>query len=137
MSGLANITLQDAQTTPASHIFVPVRHSDKEFVWRDSTAGLTVLSAPMFSLSVLPTKDRSLERYREKIILPALETLTSSAASGYVAAPKVAYTLSKISDYIIPSRATEAQRKDLVKFGTGVCTASQISDALYYGLLPY
>jgi hypothetical protein len=137
MSAIASIVLDDAQTTPVSHSFLPVSHSNREFIWRDSTVGLTVLSAPVIHLIVLPSKDKSIERYREKIILPTLETLTSSAASGYQAAPKIAYTLQKISDYIIPSRATEEQRKDLVKYGRLISTSTQFIDVLYYGLLPY
>jgi len=137
MAALGNFTMNDGQTTPVAHTFEPVSHSLTEFVYRDNATGLTVLSAPMCVLAVLPSKDKSIERYREKIILPALETLTSSAASGYQAAPKLAYSLSKISDYVIPSRATLAQRKDLVAFGAALPNITQFQNVYYYGTRPY
>lgn len=137
MAALAAITLYDALGTPVAHVFQPVNHNGKEFVWRDSTTGLTILSAPVLSLIVMPSKDKNLERYREKIILPAVETVTGQNAQGYTAAPKLAYTLTKISDYILPIRATDQQKKDLVKYGQNFSANAQITDALYSSILPY
>jgi hypothetical protein len=114
-----------------------VNHNGKEFSWRDSTAGLTVLSAPMLFLIVLPSKDKTVERYREKIVIPAVETITGQNSAGYTAPPKLAYTLQKISDYILPVRATEQQKKDLSKYGRLLPGIGQFQDALIYSILPY
>jgi len=137
MSALQAIVLPDALATPVNHTFDPVSHSFTEFVWRDNTAGLTVLSAPTISLIVLPSKDKNIERYREKTVLPVLETITGSNSSGYTAAPRLGYTLQKIADSVIPSRATLQQRKDLAKFAGQLYAQGQFSDALYYGLRPF
>lgn len=137
MAALTTIVLNDALGTPVAHNFVPINHNGKEFLWRDNTAGLTILSAPIISLTVLPSKDKSLERYRERIVLPAVETVTGQNSQGYTAAPKLAYSLTKVSDYILPIRATEQQKKDLLKFGQNVSVNSQFSDSLLYGMLPF
>lgn len=137
MAALATITLMDDLTTPIAHIFNPVRHDAKEYVWRDGTAGLTILSAPTVSLVSLPTKDKSVERYREKIILPAVETITGQNAQGYTAAPKLAYSLMKVSDYVLPIRATDQQKKDLIKYGQNLSLNTQFSDALLFGIMPF
>lgn len=134
MASFAALTVNDYSAT--AHVFSPVSNNGREAIWRDGTAGLTVLSAPIISLVVLPSKDRSLERYRVKIVLPAVETITGSNAQGYTASPKLAYQLQVTADFVIPSRATEAQRKDLRTFLVNAVAASQISDTLFYGLRP-
>jgi hypothetical protein len=135
MAALADMSLTDAASV--AHVFKHKNHNGKDFIWADSTAGLTSLSAPVISMHVLPSKDKTLERYRIKVSLPALETLTSSAASGYQAAPRVAYSLNYTGDYVIPSRATLAQRKDLTAFPTHVHLQGQFTDTLWYGNLPF
>lgn len=137
MSALADITLMDALGTPVAHVFKPINHNGKDFTWRDGTSGLTVLSAPFFVITILPSKDKTLERYRERIVLPAVETVTGQNAQGYTAAPKLAYSLTKVSDYIMPVRATEQQKKDLLKYGQNLSANAQVSDLLLYGISPY
>lgn len=135
MAALGNLNIVDGAAV--NHVFTHRNHNGKDFIWADSTAGLTSMSAPIYQVSVLPAKDKNLERYRQKVSIPAMETLLASSASGYQAAPKVAYSLGSICDYLIPTRATLAQRKDLVAFTTGSTGNAQIQDILYYGNLPY
>jgi len=79
----------------------------------------------------------SLEKIRVKVVIPALETATGNNADGYTAAPRLAYSLASVQDFIVPLRATTAQRKDLVAFTRNAIANAQITDALYDGVRPY
>lgn len=137
MAALTTIVLYDALATPVAHNFVPISHSQKDFVWREKLDGLSVLSSPTVSLHVLPSKDKSLERYRVKCFLPVVETVTGANAYGYTAAPKLAYSLMASSDYIMPQRSTVQQRLDLLKYTKNVLDNTQFSEAFIYGILPF
>lgn len=140
MAQLATLSVFDSQATPVAHVFAPANHSASDFIWRE-TGTSSVLNAMVLTLSKLPMKKGSdLEKSRVKLVMPVLETITGSNSSGYTAAPRLAYTLQSIVDFITPTRATSSQRTDLVKFTRQFITESgypQISDATIGSSWPY
>lgn len=140
MAQLATLQMFDSQATPVAHVFAPASHSSTDFVWRETNTS-SVLNAMLLTLSRLPMKKGSdLEKSRVKLVMPVLETITGSNSSGYTAAPRLAYTLQGIVDFIMPARATTVQRTDLVKYVRQVITESgysQISDATINNSWPY
>jgi len=137
MSAITNILLYDGQTTPVQQTFAPLSHSKDEYIWRQ-TGVSSVLASALVSLIFLKVKgNASLEKVRVKTIIPALETATGNNADGYTAAPRLAYTLASIQDFILPMRATTAQKKDIVAFSRNAIANVQITDALYDGVRPY
>lgn len=140
MSAFTTMSILDAQATPVSHSFSPLDHSNDTYTWRETGTG-SVLSAMVISFAKLKAKAGSgLERYRLKLFVPVLETVTGSNSLGYTAAPRLGYSLQANVDWIIPSRATTQQRTDLVKYLRQLCTEAgytQISDATTLGLMPF
>jgi len=137
MSAITSMTLNDGQATPVAHTFVPLQHAKDEYVWRESGVS-SVLASTVVSLVFLRVKgNASLEKIRLKVIVPALETATGNNADGYTAAPKLAYSLNSIQDFIMPSRATQQQRKDIVAYARNLAANVQVTDALYDGVRPY
>jgi len=137
MSAITSMTLNDGQATPVAHTFVPLSHSPNEYMWRESGVS-SVLAAVIVSMVFLKVKgNASLEKIRLKTSVPALETATGNNADGYTAAPKLAYNLASIQDFIMPLRATQQQRKDVVAYARNLAANAQVTDALYDGLRPY
>lgn len=139
MAAIANIVINDGQGTPAAHTFNPVSHSGSSYVYRE--AGTTsLLAAAIITLSQLPVKGAGgVEKFRKRIVVPALETATGQNSSGYTAGPKIAYTLQNIEDFIVPSRATLAQRSDIFAYSRNLNAVAQTqwSDMVLTGQNPY
>jgi hypothetical protein len=138
MAAFANISLQDGQATPVTHVFAPFDHSNDTYQWRETATG-SVLSAAVISLAKLKAKvGAGLEKFRLKVYVPVLETVSGVNALGYTAAPRLAYSLQSQSDFICPSRATTQQRVDLVTYTRNLMatSATQIQDAITLGLMP-
>lgn len=115
-------------------VFNPATHSASSYMWREN--GVTILAANVISLQMLPSKDKSLARYRLKIISPALEVVTGANAQGYTAAPKLAYNVTSSSDFGMPNRASSTQKLDVIAFNKNVLSQAQVTDLLVNGLAP-
>jgi len=138
MAQFAGFSIYDGQATPVLKPFAAVDHLNDVWIWRD-TAASSVLAAVVVTLTRLKVKGNSnMERYRKKIVIPALETATGANSSGYTAAPRIAYTLQSIEDIIIPSRATVPQRKDLIAFSSNLnnIAMTQLADVYQTGVMP-
>lgn len=136
MPAFATMTIDDGQSTPVTHSFVAIDHGNGNFIWRESGT-TSVLGAAVMTLTKLKVKGNStLEKYRVKTIIPALETATGQNSDGYTAQPRIAYTLNSIQDFVVPLRASEAQRKDLIAYSMNVLDQGQIASALHSSIMP-
>jgi len=138
MAAFGNVTIYDALATPVLHTLSPMSNNGETCIWRESAAS-SVLAAIVLQMSRIKVKSNSgLERFRLKLIVPALEVVTGSNSSGYTAAPRLAYTLQAVTDYTIPSRASTQQRTDIMKYVRQVNTetTAQFGDAVILGLMP-
>jgi hypothetical protein len=96
MSSIANIVSYDGAGTPASHTLVPegIKRSDKDVLtafWREQNAGLPFIA----QVAVEATQQRlpsGIWRVGYRVMVPVMESVSGQNASGYTAAPKVAYT---------------------------------------------
>lgn len=133
MSQIANIAIQDGQGTPVTHTFYPLRSGDKS-TWRENQAGLSLIGQGIVDMSV---KQGPLNKVRLVLELPALETATGANASGYTAAPKVAYSNKAIVELFLPARGTAAQRKDLRVLLSNLLKDATILDSVENLNVPY
>lgn len=133
MSAIANIAIQDGQATPATHTFYPVA-SGNDSVWRENQSALPLVGQGTVHQTLKLDSKTGLNRVRLVLDVPALETATAANSQGYTAAPKVAYSNRVTVEFILPSRGTAAQRKDLrvmlsnlIKDGTIVDTIDSLN----------
>lgn len=112
MSAQTNLVLNDGQSTPVAKTFSQ-RGADMNLaVWKDITSGISI-GFPAITIS---NKERpgsnGTYRVEARVILPVLETI-SGDAGGYLAVPKVAFTMFGKVELVSPNRATVQNRKDL------------------------
>lgn len=137
MAALANFNLLDFASV--NHPFTPISHSQTNATFRE-TGLSSSLAAAVVTLDKLKVKGSGgMEKFRCKIYQPVLEAELAANAEGYTAAPKVAYSLSLTSEIIVPLRATDTQRKDLLAMGKSAIssTCTIVYDAFVSGIMPY
>lgn len=137
MSALANITINDGQATPVAHTFTVTEHGKGFATYRETGVSSLLAACVITVLNVKTKLNSGLEKYRIKIMLPAMEVVTGSNSSGYTAAPKLAYSLQSTQEFIIPLRATDAQRKDIRAYTAAITSNSQVFDLIVSGVMPY
>lgn len=138
MADIANLSLGDGLATPVNHVFTPVTSnmgSSGVAMWRDSTSGLTILSAPRITLRNGVVDPRTyLRRVRGAVEIPVMEVITGQNSAGYSAAPRVAHTVTLKFEAIVNARATEQQIKDARVFLGGALYSAPFIDAIDRGI---
>lgn len=129
MAALANITINDAATTPVAHTFNPSRNGDV-FVWEDRSGGIPAGYHRITLQQRGPTKDSKAMKYTLRIWHKTLEQTSASTATGIQPAPTEAYSCFFAGDFTMPMRATEQNRKDLVAFVTNGLANALLKNAL-------
>jgi len=135
MSTAANIAIQDGQATPVTHTFYPIQTTDP-VIYRESLASTPTIGQGLISLS-LKDNGNGLTKVAITKRLPALETATGANPDGYTAAPKEAYTHQVKLEFILPSRGTVDQRKDLRVLAMNLLAEAQIIDLIDELRKPY
>lgn len=115
MSAQANIVAFDGASTPVSHTFQPAGQT-KDPVngivaeWREIIA-----TVPTYAQANLKTSQKLLKsgvwRVAVQVNVPVMESVSGQNASGYTAAPKVAYVNSCSFVCYFHERATTAERR--------------------------
>lgn len=136
MSAIAKIAIQDGAATPVTHTFSPVQ-SDPDAIYRENQASLPLIGQGRVVIAFRSRPADALQRVRVQLELPVLETATSANSSGYTAAPKVAYTVTAVTDLILPARSTAAQRRDLRILLSNALLNDQVVDAIENLNRPY
>lgn len=127
MSQIAPISVADGKATPATHVFNPVTSAPEAF-YRESNSALPMVGQGTMSSMLKTQPQAAVQRIRIKLALPALETASGQNASGYTAAPKVAYSNDVVVEFILNSRGTVDQRKDLRVMLSNLLKDAQIVD---------
>jgi hypothetical protein len=112
MAAITNLVLADGQATPVNKTFTPMDCTSALATWTDRTSGIAI-GMPVATLSV--RIDQNASRIAGKVKLPILETISGSDA-GYTPSPKVAYTVEAKVEFVLPSRSTLQNRKDIQAF---------------------
>lgn len=134
MSAIAPIVIADGQATPVNHTFNPVVSAPEAF-YRESIANLPLVGQGTVTLKM--KADGALTRVTCVLALPALEVVTGQNSSGYSAGPKVAYSNTIKAEFILPTRGTAQQRKDLRVLLKNLLDNAQIIDVIENLNTPY
>jgi len=114
MAQQASITVFDGATPPVSHVLVPVDNKTlpdgtRLAVWRENIASLPAVAQVRLEQRQRTLKSGTVET-RTRVIVPVMESISGQNASGYTAAPKVAYEDSHEDVSYAHPRSTSAGR---------------------------
>jgi len=130
------ITLADAQATPVNHVFNPSSFDNAtSTVWLTDTSRQNAVGFWRISVQTTQPKgvisDESVYRVRVGLHEPSLEIpSTTGNTAGYVAGPRVAYTVRSFHEFVIPARATLQERKDIYKMACNLSDNAQVKSAV-------
>lgn len=111
MPAFAIMTVADS--TAVERTFAPTVIQDGVATLEDRSGGIAI-GFPVISMSLRRPKGGSTNyRATVKLRLPVLEQTSASTATGIQPAPTVAYTLQGEASFILPQRATLADRQNL------------------------
>lgn len=114
MSAIANITAFDGAATPVSHTLAAVSVSREKnkvtAVWREAATGVPTIAQVRLTM-VLELLKSGVYRLESRLVVPVQEVVTGANASGYSAAPKVAYENTVITVGLFHERSDVAGRR--------------------------
>lgn len=95
MANIANIVVFDGAVTPVAHTLVPtgirvLPDGASQATWREAIAGLPNEAQVNATLTIRKLKS-GVSEVRVRVNVPVMESIAGQNASGYTAAPKVAY----------------------------------------------
>lgn len=135
MAAIAPITVMDGKATPVAHALNPVQ-SAPSAIWREQKVGLSQIGQIQLTVT-RTTVTKELDKVRLVFSVPALEVTSGANASGYSAAPKVAYEDKADIAVFLPARATSDQHKDLRVMLSNALLNAQIADIIDNGAVAY
>lgn len=133
-----NIVLADAQVAPVNHTFKPIGLDAKGVFWFVDQSQANAIGYWKISVEIThPANAQSGQssanrtyRYRLGLHEPVLEVPGDSSASGLMPAPTVAYIPRSFTEYVMPERSSEQNRKDLRKMTAGLSNDAQITSVI-------
>jgi hypothetical protein len=134
MTAIAALALLDGQATPVSHSFDPVT-IDRAGVayFADRSGGISLGYPVITQLTRQPVKGSRAVKVTGKVVTPVLEVTSPSTATGIQPAPTKAYDLMFSFDFVLPERATLAQKKDILAFAKNFLATTVITNAVQNG----
>lgn len=141
MPARASITINDGAATPVAHIFNPATIVDERNMtlagYEDRSGGIPV-GFPTISLSMKrPSKTSANYRVVAKVVVPTLETISNSTASGILPAPQKAYDSLVTCEFVMNQRMSLQQRKDLLAYAKNLISTSLIQSIVQDFDMPY
>lgn len=113
MAAIAAITIADGQATPVNHTFNPVSTTPATYRENGSATVPVIGQSNLVVDTSLNASQTGISKTKVVLVIPVLETASGSTVGGYTPAPTVAYYLTAKLEFLMPSRSTAAQRKDL------------------------
>lgn len=140
MANIANIVAFDGAATPVAHTLVPIsvtREKEKvTAIWRENAASVPTYAQIMTTMSVERLKS-GVYRVESRTVVPVMESVSGQNASGYTAAPKVAYENTFISSGYFHERSDIAGRRLVRQLGVNIANGVSTSvPAVTTGPLP-
>lgn len=141
MSAIANITINDGQSTPAAHTFAPAKTQADMALLEDRSAGIYIGYNKLTFLLARPSgpsKDATRNlKLTIKVETPKLEVVSNSTVSGIAPAPTISYR--PVAELIVtlPERCTLQDRKDLQAYVKNLMANSFVTDAFEKYELPF
>lgn len=128
MADQKNILLQDDNDATVTLYPVLGEFQGRGLIWRSNIAGVPVDGQVRLTVTQTPLAKGGF-KVTEKLEVPKMETLLESSASGYPAAPKVAYVDTRITSTFSTNRTTTADLADLTRMGLHASLgASDVAD---------
>lgn len=130
MAQQAAVTVFDGATTPVSHTLQPVdnkvlKDGTRVAVWRENNLSLPVEAQVRVELYQRDFPSKVVET-RAVVVVPVMESISGQNASGYTAAPKVAYEDRAELRVLAHRRSTVASRRlckqILLNFANNIAT---------------
>lgn len=126
MADMSNILLQD--DTDTTRTLLPVSNAHQNLVWRGNESDVPIDGQIRLTATWERLKSGDY-RLSAKLEVPVMETIGAAAASGYVAAPRVAYVMVGIFTVFAPSRSTIADRANVYRMlAHAICGAGVTAD---------
>lgn len=136
MSAIAPIVINDGKATPVAHTFNPLSAVPPKY--REAVASVPVIGQPYIDANIVLGKGTDgLNKATLVLAIPVLENVTGGTASGYTAAPKVAYFAQARLEFILPNRSDAATRKDLRVLASNLLSNAQVVDMIENLATPY
>jgi len=114
MANIANITAFDGASTPVSHILVAEGISRKGDVltatWREKIPTLPDEAQVRVTFELTKLKS-GVVRVEKRTVVPVMESISGQNASGYTAAPKVAFEDTDVHIFYAHPRSTVFSRR--------------------------
>lgn len=129
MPAIANIVINDGATVPVAHTFTPVQ-SGQNSIYRDTIAGLPVFGQASIRLLTKLDSGTGLNKVKMVLDVPVMESVVGANGAGYTAAPRVAFSAKVNLDFILPSRSSVQNRKDLRSLLINALSNAQLVDAI-------
>lgn len=144
MAQIAPLTVFDGAAVPVQHIFLAhsvAREGANKVVakWRENLAGVPVYASPRIDMNMERLKT-GVYRTEMRVVVPVMEAVLNQNATGYTAAPKVAYENTFITIGLFHERS-DANGRRLVKMiaynllanntGSTPPVAAGVADDLY------
>lgn len=134
MPAIANVVINDGQTTPVAHTFQPAKSTADYSMYEDRILGQYIAFPRLHLTMVRPSGGESKVANRDlKVVclldVPELETLGNSD-SGLTPAPTVAYRGKVKVEFTLPMRATAQQRKNLRAYMVNALQNAVLVDAV-------
>lgn len=128
-----SIGLADAQATPVIHTFVPLGPDNDGVFWFEDQSQASPVGFWRISYQLKRPKpgtagSSATRTYRAVIGLhePILETVSNNTVSGIAPAPTISYVPRTFTEYIMPERASQQNRKDLRKMNYNLQNEAQL-----------
>lgn len=123
MSQIADITVFDGASTPVSHTLKAISVTrEKGTVVAEYREGLTAV--PVYAQVRCTLKLERLKsgvyRCEQRVVVPVMETVSGQNASGYTAAPKVAYENTDIHIGLFHERSDSSGRRLVRQLGVNI-----------------
>jgi len=131
----SNIVLADALATPVNHTFIPIGRDKNSVYWFEDQSQANAIGFWKISVELtkppVPVAKQSSEgrTLRCKIGLhePILETVSNNTVSGIAPAPTISYVPRVFTEFVMPERASQQNRKDLRKMMASLLGETQVT----------
>lgn len=141
MSAIANIVINDGQTTPVAHTFAPAKTQADMALLEDRVAGIYIgYNKLTFTLTRPSGPAQQATRNLKlsiKIETPKLETVSNNTVLGIAPAPTISYRPVVELIATFPERCSLQDRKDLQAYIRNVLSNAFVTDAFEKYELPF
>jgi len=129
MPTFGTMTINDGQATPAAHAFEAITSDAGVSRYQDLSSGVPIGYPKIIIGRREPVKDGSgVFKVSVSIDVPTLEQTSASTATGIQPAPTVAYVTAFRGDFLLPSRSSTANRKDILAYVKNALATSVMTD---------